>query len=435
MAEFRSPIDVANRALQHCGVERLGADGFNEISKRASEVNFCIGKLREAELQTNDWTFAIRSCALRSIDDNTMLLDAALYSEATTYFVGSIVADQYANLWISRIPNNLANDPLAIATAYWEPYFGPIAVALYDADQSYTAGELVYTTAGDGTARIYQSLQSGNSDVPGTATAYSATAVYQKNDVVTSAAIAYMSLINLNTNNTPASSAAAWNIATTYGAGDAVMGSDGIRYTSVGAGNIGNDPTLTSPASWTDTGVLVPWTTVFVGGTGSIKWRQIGGTEFPNGVGLKTLDIIYPLGAGPSTQATSRNIFMLPFGFLREAPQNPKAVPVPWLGGPSGITYNDWVFSDGYLITSETGVIIFRFVANVTDVSRMHAMFCEAWAARVGLEVCEPVTQSTSKLGAIARIYDEWVDKARLRNSIEQGYDDPPDDVFISCRL
>jgi hypothetical protein len=92
------------------------------------------------------------------------------------------------------------------ATPYWEPYFGPLAVALYDSTEAYSAGELVYTTAGDGTNRVYVSLQSDNEDNPATATAYDATVTYQKNDVVTSSAIAYMSLIDLNTANTPASS-------------------------------------------------------------------------------------------------------------------------------------------------------------------------------------------------------------------------------------
>lgn len=385
MAEYRTDVDIANRALQHCGALRIGASGFSENSKNASETAFCYPKVREAELRRNVWTFACRRAMLRAIDDDTMLLDATLWSSTTTYFVGSIAADQYGNLWISTIPDNLNNDPL-VTTSYWEPYFGPLSVSLYSSTTSYYAGELVYTAAGDGTNRVYLSLQSSNSDVPGTATDYDATVTYSKNEVVTSAGIPYMSLVDLNTGNTPASS-----------------------------------PTQ--------------WTTTFVGGAGSIKWLQIGGSEFPMGVGLKTLNIVYPLGVGPSTQTITRNMFKLPAGFLREASQNPKGGQTAYLGGPLGIQYNDWVLENGFLLTSDTGPLPYRFVANITDVARMDPMFCEGIAARVALEVCEPLTQSSSKLGTIAKIYDEWMSAARAVNAIEQGTEQPPDDDFVTCRL
>lgn len=434
MAEFRTEADIGNRALQHVGAERMGALGFAENSKRASEVAFCYGKLREAELRRNVWTFACRRTILRAVDDNTMLLAPALWVSTTTYLVGSVAADQNGNNWISRIPNNLNNDPLSATTPYWEPYFGPMAVSLYDSAQSYFAGELVYTAPGDGTSRVYLSLQSANTDVPGTATAYDATAVYSKNQVVTYVSVAYMSLIDLNTANTPSLAAAPWASGTTYGAGAAVAGSDGVKYTSIGAGNIGHDPTTDGGVNWTNTGVLVPWTTSFTAGDGSVKWLQIGGAEFPNGVALSTLDIVYPLGTGPSTQAISRNIFKLPSGFLREASQNPKSGVTTWLGGPTGILYNDWVLENGFLLTNDSGPIAYRFVANVTDAARMDPMFCEGLAARVGMEVCETVTQSTAKLATIAKVYDEWMSQARTVNAIEQGTEEPPQDDYISVR-
>lgn len=434
MAEYRTPVDVGNRALQHVGSERMGYLGFSENRKAASEVAFCYGKLREAELRRNVWTFATRRTMLRAIDDNTMLLSASLWSPTTTYFVGSIAADQYANLWISRIPSNLNNDPL-LTSAYWEPYFGPLSVALYDTAVAYHTGELVYTTTGNGTALVYLSLQDNNEDDPATATAYDATAVYKKNQVVTYLSVAYMSLLDLNMANTPSLSPAAWDSGTTYGAAATATGSDGVIYSSVGPGNLGNDPTTDGGVNWTSTGVMCPWTTVFVGGSGSDKWLLIGGTAFPNGVGLMALNITYPLGTGPSTQAVTKNIFKLPAGFLREASQNPKAAVTTFLGAPTGIQYNDWVLENGFLLTNDTGPIPYRFVANVTDVSRMDPMFCEGLAARVALEVCELITQSTSKLGTIAKVYDVWIGDARTVNAIEQGSEQPPDDDYVSCRL
>lgn len=383
MAEYRTDVDIANRALQHCGASRIVA--FTDDSKNASETQFAYGKVREAELRRNVWTFATRRAMLRAIDTNTMLLDIPLWSSLTTYFVGSIVADQFGNAWISRARSNLNNDPL-LTTFYWEPYFGPMSVSLYSSGTSYSKGELVYTTAGDGTNRVYLSVQDGNTDNPATPTAYDATVTYFKNQVVTSSAIAYMSLTDLNKGNAPAS----------------------------------------SPSQWT---------TTFVGGAGSIKWLLIGGAEFPFGVGLTTLNITYPLSAGDDAWSYQRSIFRLPAGFLRRAPQYPKAAVTTFLGGPTGIQYSDWVVENGFLLTPDAGPIALRFVANMTDVRYMDPMFCEGLAARLALTVCEQLTQSTTKLATIAKVYDVWISDARETNAIEVGTELPPDDDYVTVRL
>jgi len=407
--------------------------GFNDTTVRgASEAGFVYDKAREAMLQENVWSCAVRRAVLRAVDANTMLLSPALWTSGTTYFVGSVVADQSGNLWISNIPNNLANDPLL--SNFWEPYFGPMTVSLYASTISYFAGELVYTTSGDGKNRCYLSLQNANGDNPGTATTWSATATYFKNQVVILSAISYMSLIDLNTNNTPSSAPNLFNIATTYAIGNQVGASDGVIYTSLANGNVGNDPTLDGGVHWSSAGVLNPWTMVFVGGVGSDKWLEIGGTEFPSGVALTTLVLVYPIGAGPSTQMASRNAYRLPANYLREAPQNPKGT-TPWLGGPTGNTYTDWNYENGFLVSAEVGPISYRFVANLTDVRRMTPMFCEALAARIGRDICDTITQDKGQWQIMDKTYKDLIGIAKIRNGIEQGYDDPPDDDWVSVRL
>jgi hypothetical protein len=431
--EFNTPTDIGNRALQHCGAGRMDPLlGFEEISRNASEVKFAYGKLRRAELRRNIWRFATRRTVIRAIDTNTRLMTPALWVQGSTYFVGSIVSDQNGNLWISNTANNTGNDPLLSLT--WEPYFGPLTASLYDSGTSYFAGEIVYTAAGDGKYRVYLSLQNGNSDNPATATPWSATDVYLKNQVVTYLSVAYMSLIDLNTNNTPSAAPALFNIATTYAIGNQVGASDGVIYTSLANGNVGFDPTLDGGVHWSTAGVLNPWTRVFVGGTGSDKWLQIGGAEFPVGVGLTTLNIVYPLGSGPSTQAISRNVFRLPAGYLRMAEQNPKGTATA-LGGPSGIIYNDWNLEGDYLVSAEGGPISLRFVADMTDVRRMDDMFCEGLAARIGIAICDTITQSATQIGTIASEYAKFMTEARIVNAIEMGYDDPPDDTYLTVRL
>lgn len=430
---FRNAVDVSNRALDHCGADPIDETlGFAEVSKNSRYCARIYDKLRRAELRRNVWRFAIRKAILRAIDTNTMALVAGLWASTTTYFVGSIVTGSNGQLWISRAPNNLAFQPES-SPQYWEQYFGPMTVPLWVSTISYSAGELVYTTAGDGRARIYLSLQSANEDTPATATAWDATSVYSKNQVVTYLSVAYMSRIDLNTAQTPTASAADWDIAVTYGAAAAVTGSDGLRYTSIAGANLANDPVI-SPLLWTNTNILTPWTTVFTGGAGSLKWLQIGGTEFPMGVGLTTMNIVYPLGSGPVTQSITRNVFRLPSSYLRQAPRDPKAGATSYLGAAWGLDYDDWLFEGNYIVSSQVDPIFLRFVADVADVTAMDDMFCEGLAASMALAVVQPLTQSGDKLKTIASVYTLKMGEARTINSIETGSEEPPVDSYISCR-
>ncbi len=170
------------------------------------------------------------------------------------------------------------------------------------------------------------------------------------------------------------------------------------------------------------------------GGSGSVKWRQIGGAEFPSGVTLEPLNILYPLGAGPSSQSTTRNVFRLPANYLRKAPQDPKAGAYTWLGAPTNRMYDDWDIQDQYIVSSDTSPIIFRFVADFTSVRDMSAMFCEMLAARCALAVCEVVTQSTEKMRTIAGEYDKFGKEARTVNAIEIGPIESDLDEYLACR-
>src|SRR3979490_1096863 len=152
---FTNPVDVGNRACQHCGVTRM-AD-FNEDSVTAGEISFSYDKLRRAELRRNVWQFAIRTAALRPVTTGTMLLSPALWSSTTTYGFGAIVSDVANVPWQSRTQDNLNNAPGN--SAAWEQYCGPLTVQPYDTTGTtgYFTGELVYETAGDGKFGVYLS--------------------------------------------------------------------------------------------------------------------------------------------------------------------------------------------------------------------------------------------------------------------------------------
>ena len=78
---------------------------------------------------------------------------------------------------------------------------------------------------------------------------------------------------------------------------------------------------------------------------------------------------------------------------------------------------------------------VYRFTADVQDVTKMDDMFCEGLACRIGLEVAEPLTQSGAKIGTISQEYKTFMSEARIVNGIETGPTEPPEDDYVTCRI
>lgn len=325
---FNTPEDIANRALQHCGVPPSNRiSSLTESTKNAKECALAYHKLREAELRRQTWGFSIRHAVLRPVDTDTKIYLPPVYASGTTYAVGDIVkftdpVDNSARLWLSTQASNTGNTPTAGSP--WANYFGPVAAGLHDTSTAYFAGEIVY----DDSNNVWISLVSGNAN------------------------------------------------------------------------------SLTEGANWHELS---------------------GGT-------LQALTLLFPIGSGPSSQSTTRNVFRLPNGFLREAPQDPKAGSRSFLGAPSGIAYADWLFEGDYIVSSQSDAIMLRFAADWTDVTTMNALFCEALAARLAYELCEPLTQSTAKAQMITAEYQKAMGEARIVDAIEQGAEEPPLDDYVVCR-
>jgi hypothetical protein len=426
MPGYLSPIDIANRGLQHCGAERIDAtQGFEEDSKRASECAFVYDKLRRAELRRNLWAFAIRNAVIRPVDRTFRLLAPTLWSGNVTYPAGALCSDVTGSIWISTVVSNI-NRPPGYSQG-WELYFGPMAIPAYDADTTYWAGDVVYIAEGDGTYAVYYSLENGNDADPETPEAWSATTTYRKGDLAAVSTTPYVSLIDLNTNQNPTTTAAAaYAEATAYVLNDRVLGTDGYVYTAKGA-TTGNDPVYDFLATYWTKGSLAAWsTTTGTRGTGSTKWQPLDAM-------LQDLVILSPMVLGPDRQPKS--IYRLPANYLRLAPQNPKAGSMSPLGAPSGERYRDWNIQGQYLSTMETDPILLRFGADYTDVATMDDMFCEGLAARIGYEVCEPLNQDKGKKQIIASEYNKFMGEARTVNGIETGPTEPPEDDWVTCRL
>ena len=366
--DYRTPIDVANRALQHCGVTRITT--FADNSKNASEVAFVYDKLRRAELRRNVWRYAKRWVALRPVDTNTMGFTAVAFDATKTYLRGSLVTDN-GSLYFCNTDTPVAQTP-SDHPEYWTLYFGPLTASLRDATNTagYYAGEIVYTTDPD-TPLVYLSLENNNSDDPSTIPAWDTTVMYNSGDTVTYAAATWQSVKDLNLAQIPGA---------------------------------------------TDNWVAIPATEAFH--RSGRKWLAL------TGITLSKPVFIFPIGTGPASSESTRQVYRLPAGYLRTAPQDPR----------NSRAASDWVFEGNYLITSDTQVILFCFIADVADVLAMDPMFCEGLAARIGFEVCEVLTQSSDKLKNIGAQYKTFMSEARMVNAIENGPIEPDEDAYISCR-
>lgn len=492
---FKTPLDIANAACTHWGVGQIAS--FTEDSVQAQVCQERYDQLRAAELRRAVWGFSIKRAFMRPLNTPTGVSSSTsttttsgitgllaavawgatktylhgslvtyggqvwqartqvaanvqpdtnptsweqffgtlavsawvvggsatnpqLWATGTTYGVGQSVVGTDLNIYTSRTAANLANNPVTDGGVHWT------LVGAAPNTGGYFAGELVYTQSGR-TITVYCSLSTGNVDIPGTVPAYSATQSYETGDSVTSSSVTYQSQIDFNLGNTPV---ALWLVGTTYASAATVIGSDNHLYTSTGAGNVGHNPVGNLGVNWTDGGVA-PWgiqpSTQDDNMTG-LNWLKLGTAT------ISAIEILYPANSGPLDQTSTRNVFLLPNGFLREAPQDPKAGSTNYLGAPGALPYNDWVYGDGYLVSTEVNPICLRFAADVQDVSKMDSMFCELLAARLALEGNERVTQSSEKESIIGAKYKQFGSEARTVNGIEQGPTEPPEDDYLTCR-
>ena len=386
---FLTPYDIANRGIDHVGGRRIST--FADTSGLAEQVSAVYDKLRLAELQRNNWSFAIKRTILRPISATSVVVTFAPWATGTTYGSGDIVT--YGNfIWVSRQPSNTGNTPGAALPVgggplYWDTYFGSTVIDVWNnnspspnANESYDLGELVYKTPGDGTYVVYRSQQPSNTEQPDAVDVWESTIMYTSGNVVSYNGTNYQSKVSFNYNNEPD----------------------------------------TSPTQWTTT-----ITSALV----SNKWVSV------NGATITPPSINWPVAAGPLEDADTRNVYVLPNGYLKDVPQKPKAGVNAYLGVSGYLPLDDYEITGECIVTTASDPIPYRFVADIQDVTRMHPLFCEGLAARIGFEICPRVTQDVAKQQLTTLAYERAIFEARQHNAIEQGSVTAPIDLYISCRV
>ncbi len=469
MSAFNEPVDIVNRALQILELPRLTS--LKDSNLAATEMAFAYDKRREYELRRNLWRFATRRVALRPAASTSVLLAPVLWV-AGTYPGGAIVKDATGQTWVNLVNNNTGIP--GVPGSGWEQYFGPLTVTPWatpntpgvqpgslSGTTAYFPGELIYLPDGKGGITLYQALMPNDdnaTDGPNQVDVWQPTTTYTKGQIAfiyTDAngqivlgvtplgagglsSSAYQSTIDFNTGNQPditeAAATQAWLVGTTYAANDTVVGSDTQLYKSLIAGNIGTDPvTDTLFAAWTPLGMYSGTWTVAITPTPraiSNQWQLMPGATV-------SMVIPYPLTSGPLDHTTSRNAYRLPAGFLREAPADPTQGGTPWLGAPQYSNFqNDWTYDGDFIVTRNIRPIIFRFVANTTDVSRMDPMFCEGLAASLAVAV-GPILKPGDKDSKVAALttYNRTMFEARTVDAIEIGAVKPPTSDYLNVRL
>ena len=374
-------------------------------------------------------------------EDNVVQVFPA-WAVGTTYSKGQGALYTDGNVYVSLINGNVGNVPpssgadwalmptLTLATQqvpvglFPSPtLLGTTPIGEWEQEGTYSVGSFVIFNA-----TPYVSLQNANSgNFPNAAS--SAYWVAVTNGTL------YQSLIDLNIGNNPSSTPANWSSLTSYSIGNVVAATDGRNYTSLVNSNLNHNPANNAnPTDWTQ-GSLTAWTSTFTAGGGNSQWMQIGGAAFPNGVGLTDIgNNIWPIGSGPLSQTATKNAYRLPAGYLRRAPQDPSAGRISWLGVPGNLPATDWTYEGNYLTTWNGAPIVLRFVADVQNVQEFPDLFCEGLGCRVGLEICEPLTQSAAKLQSIIQQYNRFMTEARTVGGIEAGPIEPPLDDLITCR-
>jgi len=96
---------------------------------------------------------------------------------------------------------------------------------------------------------------------------------------------------------------------------------------------------------------------------------------------------------------------------------------------------NDWIFEGRKILTNDGNVLNLRYIKDITDVTLFDASFYNVICAALAVDICERLTQSTSKKQMLIEQYKQDVVNAKKADSFEINFIDPPDDVWEGRRV
>lgn len=96
----------------------------------------------------------------------------------------------------------------------------------------------------------------------------------------------------------------------------------------------------------------------------------------------------------------------------------------------------DWVIEGRKILTnrSNNGVLYLRYIADIVDVPTWDSVFYDIMAIAMAMDMCEALTNSTSKKQALAQEYTQAIETAKRNNAFETMPAESPDDPYWTVR-
>lgn len=93
-----------------------------------------------------------------------------------------------------------------------------------------------------------------------------------------------------------------------------------------------------------------------------------------------------------------------------------------------------WTIEGRKILTDDGPTLNVRYIKDVTDENEFDAVFVEAFASRLAMEVCERLTGSASATQLREQFYDAAIKIARKTGAFEQMSEEPPTDDWVLAR-
>lgn len=138
------------------------------------------------------------------------------------------------------------------------------------------------------------------------------------------------------------------------------------------------------------------------------------------------------LAADTDAQPGYTYAFTLPADCLRVL--LPKDSTLDWVI-EGGRILTDWATSPADVsFTSGTVGLMLRYVADIEDTTTFDPAFYDVLSVGLAGDLCEKITNSTSKKQALGEEYKQLLDAARRADALENLPEDPPDDEWLTAR-
>lgn len=94
----------------------------------------------------------------------------------------------------------------------------------------------------------------------------------------------------------------------------------------------------------------------------------------------------------------------------------------------------DWTIEGRKILANGSDALRLVYVARITDPNTFDQLFIDTLYHAIAMQLCEPLTQSNTKLDRITSDYTEVIAQAKQVNSIETPSKNAPEDPWVTVR-